>query len=84
MGMMICTTNDGSYMTNGTGMCESSQQFGRKANFMAADKAYVAPVAAMILVKPKICCVDSQEAVPLVLYDHSFIMHVIMPVTWPD
>ena len=49
MGMMICMTNDGSYMTNGTGMCEQSQQFGRMADFMAAAKAYVAPVAAMIL-----------------------------------
>ena len=49
MGMMICMMNDGSYMTNGTKMCESSQRFGRKADFMAAAKAYVAPVAAMIL-----------------------------------
>jgi hypothetical protein len=48
MGMMICTTNDGSYATNGTGLCEPSQQFGGKADFMAAAKAYVAPVAAMI------------------------------------
>ena len=49
MGMMICTTNDGSYMTNGTGMRESLEQFGRKADFMAAAKAYVAPVPTMIL-----------------------------------
>jgi hypothetical protein len=49
MGMMICTANDGSYMTNGTRVCESSQQFGGKADFMAVAKAYVAPVAAMIL-----------------------------------
>ena len=49
MGMMICTTNDGSYMTNATRMFESSQQFGGNVNFMAAAKAYVAPVAAMIL-----------------------------------
>ena len=48
MGMMICMTNDGSYVTNGTGMCEPSQQFGGKADFMAAAKAYVALVAAMI------------------------------------
>ena len=49
MDMMICMTNDGSYMTNGTRMCESSQRFGGKDHFMAAAKAYVAPVAAMIL-----------------------------------
>jgi hypothetical protein len=30
-------------------MCDSSQQFGGKADFMAAAKAYVALVAAMIL-----------------------------------
>ena len=48
MDMMICTTNGGSYMTNGTRMCESLQRFGRKVHFMAAAKAYVAPVAAMI------------------------------------
>ena len=49
MGMMICMTNDGSYMNNGTRMCEPSHHFGGKVNFMAAAKAYVAPVAAMIL-----------------------------------
>ena len=48
MGMMICTTNDGPYTTNGTGMCESSQQCGGKDDFMATFKAFVAPVAAMI------------------------------------
>ena len=47
--MMICTTNDGPCTANGTGMCEPSQQFGGKVNLMAAAKAYVAPVAAMIL-----------------------------------
>ena len=41
--MMICTTNDGSYATNMTGTCEPTQQFGGKADFMAAAKAYVAP-----------------------------------------
>ena len=84
MGMMICMMNDGSYMTNGTRMCEPSQQFGGKVNFMAAAKAYVAPVAAMILGEPKIRYVDSQGVIPQVLYDHSFDMYVIMPVTWPD
>ena len=49
MGMMVCMTNYGSYMTNRARMCESSQQFGGKAHFMAATKAYVVPVAAMIL-----------------------------------
>ena len=49
MGMMVCMTNDGSYMTNRARVCESSQQFGGKDYFMAAAKAYVAPVAAMIL-----------------------------------
>ena len=49
MGMMVCMTNDGSYMTNRARMCESSQRFGGKVHFMAAAKAYVAPVAAMIL-----------------------------------
>ena len=48
MGMMICMTNDVSYMTNGTRMCESSQQFGGKVNFMAEANAYVDPVAVMI------------------------------------
>ena len=43
MGMMICTTNGGSYTTNGTGTCEPLQQFGGKADFMAAAQAYVAP-----------------------------------------
>ena len=46
--MMICTTNDGSYATNMTRTCELMQQFGEKADFMAAAKAYVAPVVAMI------------------------------------
>jgi hypothetical protein len=46
--MMICTTNDGPYTTNGTGMCEPSQQFGGKDHFMATAKAFVAPAAAMI------------------------------------
>ena len=48
MGMMICMMNDESYMTNGTGTCVSSQRFSRKVDFMAAVKAYVAPVVAMI------------------------------------
>ena len=46
--MMICTTNDTSYATIMTGMCELTQRFGGKGNFMAAAKVYVAPVAAMI------------------------------------
>ena len=49
MDMMICMMNDGSYMTNGTRMRESSKRFGRKVNFMAAAKAYVFPVVAMVL-----------------------------------
>ena len=49
MGMMVCMTNDCSYMANGTRMCESSQRFGGKDCFMAAAKAYVAVVAAIIL-----------------------------------
>ena len=49
MGMMVCMTNAGSYTTNRARMCESSQRFGGKVHFMAAAKAYVAPVAAMIL-----------------------------------
>ena len=49
MGMMLCMTNDGSYMTNRARMCESSQQFGGKDHLTAAAKAYVAPAAAMIL-----------------------------------
>jgi len=48
MGMMICMMNDGSYMINGTGTCGALQQFSRKVDFMAAAKAYVAPVVAMI------------------------------------
>ena len=48
MGTMVCMTNVGSYMTNGTRMCESSQRFGGKDHLMAAAKAYVAPVAAMV------------------------------------
>ena len=46
--MTICTTNDGSYATIMTGTCEPTQRFGGKADFMAAAKAYVFPVAAMI------------------------------------
>jgi hypothetical protein len=49
MDIMVCMTSDGSYMANGTRMCESSQQFGGKVNFMAEAKAYVAPVVAIIL-----------------------------------
>ena len=49
MDMMVCMMNDGSYLTNRARMCEPSQQFGRKAHFMATAKAYVAPVAAIIL-----------------------------------
>ena len=49
MGMIVCMTNDGSFMTNRARMCESSQRFGGKVHFMAVAKAYVAPVAAMIL-----------------------------------
>ena len=49
MGMMVCMTNDGSYMTNRARMCESSQRFGGKVHFMATAKTYVAPVVAMIL-----------------------------------
>ena len=41
--MMICTTNDGSNATNMTGTWEPTQQFGGKADCMAAAKAYVAP-----------------------------------------
>ena len=62
-------------------MCEPSQQFGGKDDFMATAKAYVAPVAAIISGLPKICCVDSQEAVPLVLYERSLVVYVIMPIT---
>jgi hypothetical protein len=36
------------------------------ANIMAAAKAYLKPVAAMILGKPKFCCEASRELVPLV------------------
>ena len=39
--MMICTTNDGSNATNMTGTWEPTQQFGGKADCMAAAKAYV-------------------------------------------
>ena len=46
--MTVYMTNDGSYATIMTGTCEPSQRFGGKADFMAAAKAYVAPVAAMI------------------------------------
>ena len=46
--MMICTTNDGPYTTNMTGMCESLQQRGGKDDLMATAKAFVAPVAVMI------------------------------------
>ena len=49
MGMMVCMTNDGSYMTNRARISEPSQQFGGKVHFVAAAKAYVAPVGAMIL-----------------------------------
>ena len=49
MDMMVCMMNAGSYMTNRARMCESSQRFGGKVHFMAAVKAYVDPVAAMIL-----------------------------------
>ena len=49
MCMLIFMTNVGSYMTNGTKLCESSQQFGGKDHLTAAAKAYVAPVAAMVL-----------------------------------
>ena len=49
MGMMVCMTNADSYTTNRARMCESSQRFGGKVHLMAAVKAYVAPVAAMIL-----------------------------------
>ena len=41
--MMVCTTNDGSYATNMTGTCGTTQQFVGKADFMAAAKAYVIP-----------------------------------------
>ena len=78
---MICVTNDGSYMPNGTRLCEHSQQFGGKDHFMAAAKAFVALVAAMISGYPKNCCVDSQEAVPLVSYEHSLVVYVSMPIT---
>ena len=46
--MMICTMNDGSYATNMTGTWEPMERFGGKTDFMAAAKAYVAPMAAMI------------------------------------
>ena len=79
--MMICTTNDGPCATNGTGMCEPSQQFGGKDHFMATAKAFVAPVAAMISGYPKNCCVESQEVVSLVSYEHSLVVYVSMPIT---
>ena len=46
--MMICTTNDGPCTANGTGINETSQQFGGKDHFRATAKAFVAPVAAMV------------------------------------
>ena len=66
MGMMICTANDGGYETNGTGTHEPLQPFGRLAAIMAAAKAYLKPVAAMILGKSKLCREASREMVPLV------------------
>jgi hypothetical protein len=66
MGMMIRTTNDGLYATNGTSTSEPSQLFGGMANVMAAAKAFVAPVAAVILGEPIICCEASREMIPLV------------------
>jgi hypothetical protein len=62
-------------------MCEPSQQFGGKDHFMATAKAFFAPVAAMISGYPKNCCVDSQEAVPLVSYEQSLVVYVSMPIT---
>ena len=64
--MMICTTNDGSNATNMTGTWEPTQQFGGKADFMAAAKAYLKPVAAMILGKSNFCREASRGMVPLV------------------
>ena len=61
-------------------MCEPSQQFGGKINFMATAKAFVAPVAAMISGYPKNCCVESQDAVSLVSYEHSLVVYVRMPI----
>ena len=66
MGMTICTANDGRYATNGTGTHELSQPFGAMANIMAAAKAYLKPVAAMILGKSNFCREASQGTVPLV------------------
>ena len=66
MGMMICTANDGWYATNGTGTHEPSQLFGGMADIMAAAKAYLEPVVAMISGKSKFCCEASREVVPLV------------------
>ena len=79
--MMICTTNDRPCTTNVIGMREPLQQFGGKDHFMATAKAFVAPVAAMILGYPQNCCVDSQKAVPLVSYEHSLVVYVSMPIT---
>ena len=66
MGMMISMANDGWYATNGTGTHEPSQPFGEMADIMAARKAYMKPVAAMILRNSKICCEASRKMVPLV------------------
>ena len=57
--MMICTTNDGSNATNMTGTWEPTQQFGGKADFMAAAKAYVAPCSGHDMGQSKFCCVNS-------------------------
>ena len=65
MDVMIRTTNDGWYATNGTSTSEPSQSFGGMANVMAAAKAYVAPVAAIILGEPIICCEASRKMIPL-------------------
>ena len=66
MGMMIYMMNDGGYMTNGTSAHVPSQPFRRMADSMAAVKAYLKTVAAMILERRNSAMRHHRIIVPLV------------------
>ena len=48
---------------------------------MAATGATNAFAVAMKIIFPPNCCEDSHILVPLVIYEPSFVMHIIMPIS---
>ena len=79
--MMTDMTKEWSYKTSGTTSCEPTQQIFGLLNIMAATGTTYALAAAMKQSFPPNRYDDSHILVPLAIYEQSFVMHTIMPIS---